>query len=197
PFYSDFFLPTLVSAGDPCRMSYGSFITPTQFGIICLLAVIGNSSVICTILKKSGPSSSIPDVIIGLSMFFLEFAIPFALITAAYRRILLKMARYSEALASQRCTRAQTTRPTHAAIAICAAFFIFWAPFRSWQLAQLTMTYPTMPFYYNYNTAMGLGYANSCPNPSIYTLLGQNFQRQLGVPVRPAAAGQASPNGIQ
>lgn len=130
-----------------------------------------------------------------LYQFFLGFPIPFALITVAYRRILLKTARYSEALGSQSCTRAQTKRLTHAAIAICTAFSIFWAPFHSLQLAQLTMSYSTLPFYYTYNTAISLGYANSCLNPFIYILLGQNFQRKLGVPVRPAAAGQTSPNG--
>ncbi|CAM9516796.1 unnamed protein product [Bubo scandiacus] len=307
--------------GDSSRMSYGSFIMPTLFGIICLLGIIGNSLVICTVLKKSGPSSSVPDIfIISLSMvdllfllgmpflihqllgngawhfgetmctiitaldansqftstyiltamsidrylatvypftstrfrkppvailvicilwalsflsitpvwlyaqliplpggllgcgiqlpdpqrdiywytlyqFFLVFAIPFVLITVAYRRILLKMARSSEALMSQRCTRARTKRLTRTAIAICMAFFLCWAPFHILQLAQLTMTCPTLPFYYAYNVAISLGYANSCLNPFIYILLGQNFQRRLGVPVRPAAAGQASPNG--
>uniref|UniRef100_A0A8C8BI28 Melanin-concentrating hormone receptor 1 n=1 Tax=Otus sunia TaxID=257818 RepID=A0A8C8BI28_9STRI len=307
--------------GDSSRISYGSFIMPTLFGIICLLGIIGNSLVICTVLKKSGPSCSVPDIfIISLSMvdllfllgmpflihqllgngawhfgetmctiitaldansqftstyiltamsidrylatvypftstrfrkppvailvicilwalsflsitpvwlyaqliplpggllgcgiqlpdpqrdiywytlyqFFLVFAIPFVLITVAYRRILLKMARSSEALMSQRCTRARTKRLTRTAIAICMAFFLCWAPFHILQLAQLTMTHPTLPFYYAYNVAISLGYANSCLNPFIYILLGQNFQRRLGVPVRPAAAGQASPNG--
>ncbi|XP_010165954.2 melanin-concentrating hormone receptor 1-like [Antrostomus carolinensis] len=307
--------------GDPSRMSYGSFIMPTLFGIICLLGIIGNSLVIYTVLKKSSPSSSVPDIfIISLSMvdllfllgmpflihqllgngawhfgetmctiitaldansqftstyiltamsidrylatvypftstrfrkrpvailvicvlwalsflsitpvwmyaqliplpggllgcgiclpdpqrdiywytlyqFFLVFAIPFALITVAYRRILLKMARSSEALMSQRCTRARTKKLTRTAIAICVAFFVCWAPFHILQLAQLAMTRPTLPFYYAYNVAISLGYANSCLNPFIYILLGQNFRRQLVVPVRPAAVGQASPHG--
>ncbi|XP_010309005.2 melanin-concentrating hormone receptor 1-like [Balearica regulorum gibbericeps] len=306
--------------GDPGRMSYGSFIMPTLFGIICLLGIVGNSLVICTVLKKSGPSCSVPDIfIISLStvdlffllgmpflihqllgngawhfggtmctiitaldansqftstyiltamsidrylatvypftssrfrkrpvavliicvlwalsflsitpvwmyaqliplpggllgcgirlpdpqrdiywytlyQFFLVFTIPFALITVAYRRILLKMARCSEVLMSRRCTGARTKKLTRTAIAICVAFFVCWAPFHILQLAQLAMTRPTLPFYYAYNMAISLGYANSCLNPFIYILLGQNFQRQLGVPVRPAAAGQASPH---
>ncbi|KAM9261594.1 melanin-concentrating hormone receptor 1-like [Cariama cristata] len=305
----------------PLKMSYGSFIMATLFGIICLLSISGNSLVICTVLKKFSPGSSVPDIfIISLSMvdllfllgmpflihqllgngtwhfgetmctiitalhansqftstyiltamsidrylatvypftssrfrkppaailvisvlwalsflsitpvwmyaqliplpggllgcgihlpdpqrdiccytlyqFFLVFAIPFVLITVAYRRILLKMARSSEALMSQRCTRARTKRLTRTASATCVAFFICWAPFHILQLAQLTMTHPTLPFYYTCNVAISLGYANSCLNPFIYILLSQNFQRQLGVPVGPAAAGQASPNG--
>ncbi|EOB02067.1 Melanin-concentrating hormone receptor 1, partial [Anas platyrhynchos] len=111
-----------------------------------------------------------------LYQFFLAFAIPFALITAAYRKILLKMSRSSEALMSQRSTRAARTKKlTCTAIAICAAFFICWAPFHFLQLAQLAITYPTLPFHCAYNVAISLGYANSCLNPFIYILLGQNF----------------------
>uniref|UniRef100_A0A8B9DQP7 Melanin-concentrating hormone receptor 1 n=1 Tax=Anser cygnoides TaxID=8845 RepID=A0A8B9DQP7_ANSCY len=84
---------------------------------------------------------------------------------------------------------------TRTAIAICAAFFVCWAPFHLLQLAQLAMTHPTLPFHYAYNVAISLSYANSFLNPFIYILLGQNFPRQLGVPVRPAAAGQATPKG--
>ncbi|XP_010206125.2 melanin-concentrating hormone receptor 1-like [Colius striatus] len=314
-------VPNFSLPGDPSRMSYSTFIMPTLFGIICLLGIIGNSLVICTVLKKSGPSSSVPDIfIISLSMvdllfllgmpflihqllgngawhfgetmctiitaldansqftstyiltamsidrylatvypftstrfrkprvaifvicvlwalsflsitpvwmyaqliplpggllgcgillpdpqrdiywytlyqFFLVFAIPFTLITVAYRRILFKMARSSEALMSQKWTRARTKRLTRTAIAICLAFFTCWAPFHILQLVQLAMTHPTLPFYYAYNVAISLGYANSCLNPFIYIFLGQNFQRRLGVPVRPAAAGQISPSG--
>ncbi|KAM9015352.1 LOW QUALITY PROTEIN: melanin-concentrating hormone receptor 1-like [Ara ararauna] len=305
--------------GDPSRMS-GSFLMPTLFGIICLLGIIGNSQGICTVLKKSGPSSSGPDIFItslsvvdllfllampflihqllgngawhsgemmrsvitalaansqftstyiltamsidhylatvypftstyfrkpsvailvicmlwalsflsitpvwmyaqliplpaglpgcgiclpdlqrdiywyALYQFFLVFAIPFALSTVAYRRILLRMARSSEAGMSHSCSRARS-KLTHTAIAICVAFFICWAPFHILQLAQLTVTHPTLPFYYAYNVAISLGYANSCLNPFIYILLGKKFQRGLGVPARPAVAGQASPKG--
>lgn len=69
-----FFLPAIISAGDLSRMSYGSFIMPTLFGIICLLGVIGNSLVIYTVFKKSSPTSSVPDIfIINLSMVDLLF----------------------------------------------------------------------------------------------------------------------------
>lgn len=131
----------------------------------------------------------------SLCQVFLAFAIPFGLITVAYRKILLKMSRSSEALMSQRCTRAARTKKlTRTAIAICAAFFVCWAPFHLLQLAQLAMTHPTLPFHYAYNVAISLSYA-SFLNPFIYILLGQNFPRQLRVPVRPAAAGQATPKG--
>uniref|UniRef100_A0A7M4EF02 Melanin-concentrating hormone receptor 1 n=2 Tax=Crocodylus porosus TaxID=8502 RepID=A0A7M4EF02_CROPO len=130
-----------------------------------------------------------------LYQFFLVFAIPFALITVAYRRILLRMARSSEALTGQRGARTRTKKVTRIAIAICLAFFICWAPFHVLQLVQLAMSHPTLPFYYAYNVAISLGYANSCLNPFIYILLGQNFRRKLVVSVRPAAAGEeASPN---
>jgi len=45
-----------------------------------------------------------------LYQFFLVFVIPFTLITAAYRRILLKIARSSEVLTSQKCIMVQTKK---------------------------------------------------------------------------------------
>lgn len=292
-------------------MSYSAFIMPTLFGVICLLGITGNSLVICTVFKKSTPSSSVPDIfIISLSMvdllfllgmpflihqllgngawqfgepmctiitaldansqftstyiltamsidrylatvypftatrfrkpsvailaicvlwalsflsitpvwmyaqliplpggllgcgirlpdpqrdiywytlyqFFLAFAIPFALITAAYRRILLRMTRSSQALTGQRGTRLRTKKVTRIAIAICLAFFVCWAPFYVLQLVQLAIYQPTLPFHYAYNVAISMGYANSCLNPFIYILLGQNFQKRIVVAVRP------------
>nr|XP_060640409.1 melanin-concentrating hormone receptor 1-like [Anolis sagrei ordinatus] len=292
-------------------LSYSAFIMPTLFGIICLLGIVGNSLVICTVFKKPSPSSSVPDIfIVNLSMvdllfllgmpflihqllgngawqfgetmctiitaldansqftstyiltamsldrylatvypfasarfrkppiaisvifilwafsflsitpvwmytelislpggllgcgislpdpqrdiywytlyqFFLAFAIPFALITVAYRRILLKMAKSSQALTGQRCNSLRTKRVTRVAIAICLTFFVCWAPFHALQLVQLAMQQPTFAFYYAYNVAISLGYANSCLNPFIYILLGQRFPRRIVVSVRP------------
>uniref|UniRef100_A0A8D2JEC7 Melanin-concentrating hormone receptor 1 n=1 Tax=Varanus komodoensis TaxID=61221 RepID=A0A8D2JEC7_VARKO len=124
-----------------------------------------------------------------LYQFFLAFAIPFTLITVAYRRILLRMARSSQALTGQRCTRLRAKKVTRIAIAICLAFFVCWAPFYVLQLIQLAMHQPSLPFYYAYNVAISLGYANSCLNPFIYILLGQNFRRKIVViPVGPADA---------
>lgn len=286
---------------------------PTLFGIICLLGIVGNSLVICTVLKKSSPGSSVSDIfIINLStvdllfllgmpflihqllgngawqfgetmctiitaldansqftstyiltamsidrylatvypftsarfrkpataalticvlwalsflsitpvwmytqliplpggllgcgiqlpdpqrdiywytlyQFFLAFAIPFTVITAAYRRILLRMARSSQALTGQKGTRLRTKKVTRVAIAICLAFFVCWAPFHVLQLVQLAVHQPTLPFYYAYNVAISMGYANSCLNPFIYILLGQNFRRRTVVSVQPAA----------
>ncbi|XP_015683344.2 melanin-concentrating hormone receptor 1-like [Protobothrops mucrosquamatus] len=297
--------------GDLSSMSYSTIIMSVLFGIICLVGIVGNSLVICAVLKKSSPSSSVPDIfIVNLSLvdllfllgmpflihqllgqgswkfggtmctiitaldansqftstyiltamsidrylatvypfsstrfrkppvavtaicmlwalsflsitpvwmyaqliplpgellgcgirlpdpqwdiywytlyqFFLAFAIPFAVITVAYQRILLKMARSSEALTRQRGTQLRIKRVTRIAIAICLAFFLCWAPFHVLQLVQLAVQ-PTLPFYYAYNVAISLGYANSCLNPFIYILLGQNFRRRITVSDQPA-----------
>uniref|UniRef100_A0A6J0U7Y7 Melanin-concentrating hormone receptor 1 n=1 Tax=Pogona vitticeps TaxID=103695 RepID=A0A6J0U7Y7_9SAUR len=300
------------TADDLSPFTYSTFIMPILFGIICLVGIVGNSLVICTVFKKSTPTSSVPDIfIVNLSMvdllfllgmpflihqllgnrawqfgetmctiitaldansqftstyiltamsidrylatvypftsarfrkppvavfticalwglsflsitpvwmyaqliplpggllgcgirlpdpqrdiywytlyqFFLAFAIPFTLITVAYRRILLRMARSSQALTGQQCNSFRTKKVTRVAIAICLAFFICWAPFHTLQLVQLAMHQPTLPFYYAYNVAISLGYANSCLNPFIYIFLGRNVCRRIVVSVRPA-----------
>uniref|UniRef100_A0A8C5QVN8 Melanin-concentrating hormone receptor 1 n=1 Tax=Leptobrachium leishanense TaxID=445787 RepID=A0A8C5QVN8_9ANUR len=119
-----------------------------------------------------------------LYQFFLAFAIPFAVITLAYRRILLKMAT-SEALTTQRSSRIRTKKVTRTAIAICLVFFICWAPFYVLQIIQLVMDQPTLAFHYAYCVAISMGYANSCINPFIYIILCETFRRRFIVSVRP------------
>ncbi|XP_029433382.1 melanin-concentrating hormone receptor 1-like [Rhinatrema bivittatum] len=120
-----------------------------------------------------------------LYQFFLAFAIPFTVISVAYRRILLRMAS-SQALTTQRSARRRTKKVTRIAITICLVFFVCWAPFYVLQLIQLGMTHPTLPFHYAYSVAISMGYANSCLNPFIYLILCDTFRRRLVVSVRPA-----------
>ncbi|NWJ11997.1 MCHR1 protein, partial [Crypturellus undulatus] len=65
----------------------------------------------------------------------------------------------------QRSLRLRTKRVTRMAVAICSAFFICWAPFYILQLVHLGIDSPSVAFFYAYNLAIGLGYANSCLNP--------------------------------
>nr|XP_015215640.1 PREDICTED: melanin-concentrating hormone receptor 1-like isoform X1 [Lepisosteus oculatus] len=127
-----------------------------------------------------------------LYQFFLAFAVPFAIISVAYRRILLRMSS-SEALTTQRSARRKTKRVTRIAITICLVFFCCWAPFYVLQLVQLALEQPTLPFYYAYRFVISLGYANSCLNPFIYIVLCESFRRRLIVSVRPVDEEPRSP----
>ncbi|NWX84110.1 MCHR1 protein, partial [Nothoprocta pentlandii] len=86
----------------------------------------------------------------------------------------------------QRSLRLRTKRVTRMAVAICSAFFICWAPFYVLQLAHLGIDSPSVAFFYAYNFAIGLGYANSCLNPFLYIALSETFKRQFLVAIRPA-----------
>ena len=124
-----------------------------------------------------------------LYQFFLAFALPFVVITAAYVRILQRMTS-SVAPASQRSIRLRTKRVTRTAIAICLVFFVCWAPYYVLQLTQLSLSRPTLTFVYLYNAAISLGYANSCLNPFVYIVLCETFRKRLVLSVKPAAQGQ-------
>uniref|UniRef100_A0A2K6BKS8 Melanin-concentrating hormone receptor 1 n=1 Tax=Macaca nemestrina TaxID=9545 RepID=A0A2K6BKS8_MACNE len=184
----------LTSAGSPPRsgsVSYINIIMPSVFGTICLLGIIGNSMVIFAVVKKSKLHwcNNVPDIFIINLSFFLAFALPFVVITAAYVRILQRMTS-SVAPASQRSIRLRTKRVTRTAIAICLVFFVCWAPYYVLQLTQLSISRPTLTFVYLYNAAISLGYANSCLNPFVYIVLCETFRKRLVLSVKPAAQGQ-------
>uniref|UniRef100_A0A8C3YIE0 Melanin-concentrating hormone receptor 1 n=1 Tax=Catagonus wagneri TaxID=51154 RepID=A0A8C3YIE0_9CETA len=184
----------LTLAGPPPRtgsISYVNIIMPSVFGTICLLGIIGNSTVIFAVVKKSKLHwfSNVPDIFIINLSFFLAFALPFVVITAAYVRILQRMTS-SVAPASQRSIRLRTKRVTRTAIAICLVFFVCWAPYYVLQLTQLSISRPTLTFVYLYNAAISLGYANSCLNPFVYIVLCETFRKRLVLSVKPAAQGQ-------
>ncbi|XP_043931375.1 melanin-concentrating hormone receptor 1-like [Protopterus annectens] len=119
-----------------------------------------------------------------LYQFFLAFAMPFGIITVAYVRILQRMTT-SVAPTTQRSVRLRTKKVTRIAIAICLVFFFCWAPFYILQLTQLAISQPTLPFYYAYNVAISLGYANSCLNPFVYIVLCETFRKRLVLSVKP------------
>ncbi|MEE6522262.1 hypothetical protein FKM82_020707 [Ascaphus truei] len=120
-----------------------------------------------------------------LYQFFLAFALPFLVITLAYARILQRMS--SCVVPSvQRSVRLRAKKVTRVAVAVCLVFFVCWAPYHVLQLAQLALSQPTPLFYYAYNAAISLGYANSCLNPFIYILLCTTFRQRLLLLVQPA-----------
>ncbi|CAJ0943955.1 unnamed protein product [Ranitomeya imitator] len=145
---------------------------PVAIMVICILWVLSLLSI--TPVWMYARLISLPGGVLGcgitlpnpesdiywytLYQFFLAFAIPFAVISLAYRRILLKMAS-SEALTAQRSSRIRTKKVTRTAIAICLVFFICWAPFYVLQIIQLVMDQPTLAFHYAYCVAISMGWS--------------------------------------
>uniref|UniRef100_A0A8C8VES5 Melanin-concentrating hormone receptor 1 n=1 Tax=Pelusios castaneus TaxID=367368 RepID=A0A8C8VES5_9SAUR len=186
PFTATRFRKPLVAILVICTLWALSFLSITPVWLYAQLIPLPGGLLGCGI-QLPDPQNAIYWY--TLYQFFLLFAIPFILITMAYRRILHRMAKSSEALTGQRCTRSHK-KVTCVAIAICLAFFICWAPYHMLQLLQLTIRHPSLAFNYAYNVAISLGYANSCVNPFIYILLGQTFRRRQVVSIRPAVAGE-------
>ncbi|KAM9856969.1 melanin-concentrating hormone receptor 1 [Aulostomus maculatus] len=119
-----------------------------------------------------------------LYQFFLAFAIPLAIICLVFFKILQHMAT-SVAPLPPRSLRVRTRKVTQMAVAICLAFFICWAPHYILQLVHLGVQNPSLAFYYAYNIAISMGYANSCINPFLYIILSETFKRQFLWAIRP------------
>ncbi|XP_078521195.1 melanin-concentrating hormone receptor 1-like [Lissotriton helveticus] len=182
PFTSAKYRKTLFAVGVICVLWLLSLLSITPVWMYARLIPLPGAVLGCG-LRLPNPEMDIYWY--TLYQFFLAFAIPFTMISVAYRRILLKMSTM-EAVVAHRSVRLRTKKVTRLAITICLVFFICWAPFYLLQLIQLAMDQPTLSFYYAYCVAISLGYANSCLNPFIYIILCASFRRRFIVTVKPA-----------
>lgn len=119
-----------------------------------------------------------------LYQFFFAFAVPLGIICLVFFKILQHMSASVAPLPPQ-SLRVRTRKVTRMAVAICMAFFICWAPYYILQLVHLGVQRPSLAFFYAYNIAISMGYANSCINPFLYIMLSETFKRQLLRAVRP------------
>ncbi|XP_035493315.1 melanin-concentrating hormone receptor 1 [Scophthalmus maximus] len=113
-----------------------------------------------------------------LYQFFLAFAMPLVIICLVFFKMLQHMSS-SVAPLPPRSLRVRTRKVTRMAVAICLAFFICWAPYYILQLVHLGVQKPTLAFFYAYNIAISMGYANSCINPFLYIILSETFKMQF------------------
>ncbi|XP_048411242.1 melanin-concentrating hormone receptor 1-like isoform X2 [Stegostoma tigrinum] len=120
-----------------------------------------------------------------LYQFMVAFAIPLVVICVMYFKILQHMS-MSVAPLPQRSLRMRTRKVTHMAVAICSTFFVCWGPYYIFQLVHLSIEKPSLAFFYMYNFAISLGYANSCINPFLYIALSETFKRRFLMTVHPA-----------
>ncbi|XP_069802837.1 N-formyl peptide receptor 3-like [Dendropsophus ebraccatus] len=101
---------------------------------------------------------------IQLIRLFIMFLIPFMIILISYVMIFLKI------IKSKRPQRSQ--RPYRIITAVILCFFICWCPYYIWPLTPL---YEDAIEFYTINTIIiNLACLNSCINPIIYVLMGQN-----------------------
>ncbi|XP_065279535.1 melanin-concentrating hormone receptor 1 [Emys orbicularis] len=183
PISSSSFRKPFVTTLVICLLWGFSFISITPVWLYARLIPFPGGTVGCGI-RLPNPETDL--YWFTLYQFFLAFALPFVVIVAAYAQILRHM-KSSVAPASQRSVRLRLRRVTRIAIAICLVFFICWSPYHLLQLIQLSISHPSLIFYYTYTATISLGYANSCLNPFVYIVLCETFRKHLVLSVKPMA----------
>ncbi|XP_056399886.1 C3a anaphylatoxin chemotactic receptor-like [Hyla sarda] len=126
---------------------------------------------------------------IQLIRLFIMFVIPFLIILISYYVILIKLRK------SKRSRRSQ--RPYRIITAIILCFFICWCPYYIW---PLTLMYSGKTFILHtvYIIIVNLACFNSCINPIIYVLMGQDFKHSFfrSIPSRLERALSDQPNDL-
>ncbi|XP_077044445.1 melanin-concentrating hormone receptor 1-like isoform X2 [Agelaius phoeniceus] len=182
PLKSTYVRTPCVAALVICLVWLLSFLTIIPVWMYAGLMPLEDGTVRCALLL---PNPETDIYWFTLYQFMLAFAVPLVIICVVYFKILQHMATAVVPL-PQRSLRVRTKKVTRMAVAICSAFFICWAPFYILQLVHLGIDTPSMAFFYAYNFAISLGYANSCLNPFLYIALSETFKRQFLVAIRPA-----------
>ncbi|XP_069510897.1 melanin-concentrating hormone receptor 1-like [Ambystoma mexicanum] len=159
-----------------------SFLTIIPVWLYAGLMSLDDGTTRCAILL---PNPETDIYWFTLYQFLLAFALPLIIICVVYLKILQHMATTVAPL-PQRSLQMRTRKVTRMAVAICSAFFLCWAPYYILQLVHLAVAEPSVAFFYAYNVAISLGYANSCINPFLYIALSETFKRQFLVAIRPA-----------
>ncbi|XP_071968916.1 C3a anaphylatoxin chemotactic receptor-like [Engystomops pustulosus] len=128
--------------------------------------------------------SYVQDLIVDLISLVLMFVIPFLIIFTSYVTIYLKPRK------SSRLQRSQ--RPYRIITAVILCFFICWAPYYIWAL--------TSQFQYDTTDIVikCLAYLNSCINPIIYVIMGQDFRHSFlrSIPFRVEKALSEPPDDL-
>ncbi|KAG7242009.1 hypothetical protein INR49_024627, partial [Caranx melampygus] len=111
-----------------------------------------------------------------LTRFFLGFFIPFTVIVSSYAVIMHRLRR-------NRTLSSQSSRPFKIIAAVIITFFLCWAPFHIMQLIELVHFTVSPTFEYAVRIgipiATSLAFVNSCLNPLLYVLMGQDFKDKV------------------
>uniref|UniRef100_H3AJB6 Melanin-concentrating hormone receptor 1 n=2 Tax=Latimeria chalumnae TaxID=7897 RepID=H3AJB6_LATCH len=182
PLKSTYLRTPCIAAFVICLVWLLSFLTIIPVWMYAGLMPLNDGSVGCALLL---PNPATDIYWFTLYQFMLAFALPLVIICVVYFKILQHMSTTVAPL-PQRSVRVRTKKVTRMAVAICSTFFVCWAPFYFLQLVQLGIDKPPIAFFYAYNIAISLGYANSCINPFLYIALSETFKRQFMIAIRPA-----------
>ncbi|XP_066561809.1 melanin-concentrating hormone receptor 1 [Amia ocellicauda] len=182
PIKSNYVRTPCVAAMVICLVWLLSLLTIIPVWMYAGLMPLKDGTVGCALLL---PNPATDAYWFTLYQFMLAFAFPLIIICVVYFKILQHMSTTVAPL-PQRSLRVRTKKVTRMAVAICLAFFICWAPYYILQLAHLGVQRPSVAFFYAYNIAISMGYANSCINPFLYIILSETFKRQFIVAIRPA-----------
>ncbi|XP_069804622.1 N-formyl peptide receptor 3-like [Dendropsophus ebraccatus] len=104
---------------------------------------------------------------VQLIRLLIMFVIPFLIILISYVIIFFKIK------TSKRPQRSQ--RPYRIITAVILCFFICWCPYYIWPLTPM-YDEDNVPFYVLYVIVINLAFLNSCINPIIYVLMGQDIK---------------------
>ncbi|XP_056393951.1 C5a anaphylatoxin chemotactic receptor 1-like [Hyla sarda] len=109
---------------------------------------------------------------IGLCRLLIGFVIPFLVIIGCYAMLIRWV----------KLRFTQNTKTIKVAIVVIIGFFVCWLPFHV-AAVIIAMNSFSSPLYHrtkdNYNIFIGLAFMNSCINPIIYVLMGQDFKSKF------------------
>ncbi|XP_043941980.1 C5a anaphylatoxin chemotactic receptor 1-like [Protopterus annectens] len=143
-------------------------------------AVFQNAST-DTLSEKTTCGIKNQSAILGLriSWFVFGFVLPFFIITASYSLLMLKV----KNIQYSGCNKTYKML-----CAVIISFFICWSPYHVIGLLGATNgnMHSSPIFIVLSNLTQSLAYVNSCVNPIIYVIVGQNFKTKLRKSVRTA-----------
>ncbi|XP_033928065.1 C5a anaphylatoxin chemotactic receptor 1 [Melopsittacus undulatus] len=120
-----------------------------------------------------GRHQRLAELLTAGTRFVLGFAVPFAVIAACYGSLLARIR--GKGLA-------RSPRATRLVLVVIVSFFVCWLPYHVVGLI-LAASHPSSALYKGAADAdaavAGVAYINSCVNPIIYVVMGQDFKARL------------------